>query len=241
VRVSQYTPPAIDTSASNGKYLSTEVTVSTYPVETQSTSGITTSFAMSETAATDPEVQSASDAELLDVLDEVPSDTVYEAPNTGDEHPFFDFVQGLSEDERTAMRDFHHQMIEAVKSGADEADIAALAAKAPAPLQEFAASQGISVDEFIQKEVERIENRPPPTALQQEMHEFFKSQDLDPKESGLGDFFRQLMEASKNNEDVSSLADSAPQALSEFADHKGITISELLGQIEVDIEAQHSA
>jgi len=219
----------IESSAPNSKYL--EIETDTNPSATTSSLSTTSSFTMSS-ASSDPQlIDTDSELQELDnLIDEIPEDPSQSS---------FELNDGLSEEERAERKDFHRQIIDASRSG-DEAALAQLAANLPASLQAEANAHGDTPEEFIQKVIERFENRPPPTALQLEMREFFKSQGGEPGDQERQDFFRELLKVSKSDEDTSGLVDSTPQLLKDFAASKGIEISELLGQIEVDMVEKFS-
>lgn len=172
--------------------------------------------------------------DLDQIIQEIDGET---ASGVEDPRKFMEFMKGLSEEERSEVRDFHKKVFDAAQGGElDEETLSALAAEAPEALVRFAEENGVSVESVIQNGLEMAKHRPPGPprdGIHGELHSFLESQGID--EAGrreIGDFMRTLMQNSRDGTlDLSALEGQAPEALSSFAESKGVSLSDLLQQM----------
>ncbi len=236
MKISQYTPPI--SSTLSDLFFATATRDKGGANKTYSNNR--SSFTLESTATDALSPLLVSDQELQGLIAELnATDASAETQNLElDPRMFFEWMQSLSEEDQKAMHSFHRKIIDASQGETlNETELAALVEQAPEALQEFAASQGISLETFIQNSAQHKGQRPEPSALQSELMDFFQSQGVDPRQEGMKDFFGQLMEISKNTEgDWSELQSQTPQVLSDFAESKGISISELLSQLVSDMQ-----
>ncbi len=238
MKVSQYAPPVWE--ALSASLPVTENGNQALVAKTYSHSNNSSSFTLASDKATPSSPLMVSDVELQSLIEQLDAADVSGEAQKSEMDPqiFFEWMEGLSEEDRQSMHAFHRKIIEVSRGEAlSEAQLAELSHQAPGVLQDFVSSQGVSLEAFIQNDAQHRGQRPEPSALQSEMMEFFQSQGVDPRQEGMKEFFDQLMEVSKNSgADWSGLESQAPQVLNDFAESQGISISALLSQLVSDMQ-----